>query len=206
MIFSKVKSILLLTGLVFILQSQNGLYGQEFENVSVNETQVRPFLFLGPGLSANEYGIGLTTEIPFSDKFSANANLGLGGWGFKLGGSFNFYPVSVSQKSEFSLGYSWASGLKDFETELWIYPYGDLRTINLDLNPVSTINATYTYNLKVGKTCKLGFSAGYALSINSEPAWILNSTDPLNSDSKSLLDILQPGGLIIGVKFVIGAR
>jgi hypothetical protein len=206
MIFSKVKSVLLLAGLLFILQSQNDLRGQDFANVSVNENQARPFLYLGPGLSANEYGFGLTTEVPISNRYSVNANLGLGGWGFKVGGSFNFYPVDVSKKSEFSLGFSWASGLKDFETDLWIYPYGDLKTVNLDLNPVSTINATYTYNLKVGKTCKLGFTAGYALSLNSEPAWVLNSTDPLNRDSKSLLDILQPGGMILGVKFVIGAR
>jgi hypothetical protein len=206
MILSRFKTAVLIAGLLVIFQSGNKLYSQEFGNAGIIEKQVRPFLFLGPGLSANEYGIGLTTEIPFSDKISANANLGLGGWGFKLGGSINFYPVDVSKKSEFSLGYSWASGLKDFETELWIFPYGDLRSVNLDLNPVSTINATYTYNLKVGKTCKLGFSAGYALSLNNEPAWVLNSSDPLNSDSKSLLDILQPGGLIMGVKFVIGAR
>jgi hypothetical protein len=199
---NKTKRFFLIVGLFFVLQPGNLLFSQQFE-YAVEQPRI-PFLYFGVGLGVNDYGLGLNVEVPFTHHLSLNGNAGLGGWGLKLGGSLNFYPFNVTKKHEFSIGYSIAFGLKDFETELSIEPDGEDYKVNLDLKKVHTINLIYTYNLKVGKSCKAAFSAGYAICITQDP-YDVNSSVTLTSTSEQFIRIMQPGGLIIGIKFMIGA-
>jgi hypothetical protein len=198
------QKIVLITGLLIFIRPTALLLGQQTFQIP-NESK-NPSLYLGLGLAVNDYGLGLGIEIPLSSKISVNGNLGLGGWGFKAGGSLNFYTSQISNKSELSLGYSYASGLKDFNYELWVDPNETKQMINLDLNAIGTINLLYTYNLKIGNSCKAGFSAGYAIPITTTPYKVKTSGAILSSTSQQLLDIMAPGGLIIGIRFMFGIK
>ena len=88
--------------------------------------------------------------------------------------------------------------------ELTVEPDGAQRTVSLDLHRVNTINLFYTYNIKAGRACKVAFSLGYAICITQDP-YDLNSSVTLTSVSEQVLRMSQPGGLILGVKFMIGA-
>ena len=110
-----------------------------------------------------------------------------------MGASFNFYPIDVTKKHEISIGFSSASGLNDFETELTVEPDGAQRTVSLDLHRVNTINLFYTYNIKAGRACKVAFSLGYAICITQDP-YDLNSSVTLTSVSEQVLRMSQPGG------------
>jgi hypothetical protein len=108
------------------------------------------------------------------------------------------------QGSEFSIGYTRASGLKNFEAGLRVEPSGTEQTVNIDLEMVWTINLSYTYNVKVGRNCKLGISTGYAVSMTKK-AYHVNSPVTITEESRMLLKIMQPGGIIFGAKFMFGA-
>jgi hypothetical protein len=198
-IFTASKRIFLFIGFIIILQSGNQLFGQQLEYVN-RPVQTRPFYF-GFGLGVNDYGLGLNLEAPIAQNLSINGNVGIGGWGLKLGGSINLY--SLNNHSEFSLGYSHASGIKDFHTELSVEPNGKEQSVNLDLNQVSTINLIYSYNIKVGRSSKIAFSGGYAICLTNE-AYRIKDFVTLDTTSQLVIDMMQPGGLIFGVKLMIG--
>jgi hypothetical protein len=197
----KIRRIILSIGLLLLLQPANLLFSQQFEYATEQVGMTK--LFLGAGLGVNDYGLGLNLEVPLTSNFSINGNAGLGGWGFKLGGSLNYYPFNVNRGNEFSIGYSSASGLQDFTTQLPVEPNGEESNVNLDLNMVGTVNLMYTYNLQVGRSGKIAFTGGYAICLTKEP-YVVNSPVTLTSTSMQVLKIMQPGGLIIGIKFMIG--
>lgn len=178
------------------------LFGQESVN-AVEKTKM-PLLYLGVGLGVNEYGIGLDLEIPIIRKLSIKGNLGIGGWGWKAGGSLNFYPKNVMDKSEFSIGYSKASGIENVVRSLWLDPDEKEYPVKLAFNPVETINLVYTINVKIKKASKAGFSLGYALPITKNPYSVKSNVD-ISRNSEQYLKIYQPGGLIIGMKIALGA-
>lgn len=198
----KFNLIILLSGFLLIIISGNQLFGQQYFEGS-NDAKV-PSVYLGLGLGINDYGIGVGLEIPLTDKLSINGNAGLGGWGWKIGGNINLYSKQVPYNSEFSLGFSHASGLQGFKQELGVGSNDTKQMVELDLNTVETINLMYTYNLRVGNSCKAAFSAGYAISITNIPYEVKTSGVVLSETSKQIIDIMQPGGLIIGVKFMFG--
>lgn len=178
----------------------NQLFCQQFDYAD-KPVKTQPFYF-GFGLGINDYGIGINLEAPLSQGTSVNGNVGIGGWGFKLGGSINFYPLN-NIHNEFSLGYSYASGIKKFNTELTVEPYGNRQTVNLDLFGVSSINLIYTYNINVGKSSKVALSGGYAICVTQDAYYITNSM-ALDETSELVMNMMKPGGLIIGVKLMIG--
>ncbi len=194
----KLSLIILFAGAIFCIQSMNPLHGQDYSDVRI------PSVYLGMGFEVNNYGFGLGLEIPVSGKMSLTGNIGIGGWGFKIGGTINYYFTDVTGKSELSLGYSGASGLKNFSTELFVEPNDTKQTVNLDLNVVQTVNLMYTYNLRIGRSSKIGFTGGYAISLTNTP-YKLNTTGvTLSSSSEGVLNIMQPGGLIVGIRFMFG--
>jgi hypothetical protein len=205
-IYNKILRTLLIAGLLFVLQPCNRLFSQQFEYFGEQPVEQPgiPIIYFGFGLGVNEYGLGLNVEVPFTHHFSLNGNAGLGGWGWKFGGSLNIYPYKVTEKHEFSIGYAVASGLQDFDTELPIEPNGEEYMVNLDLNKVHTLNLIYTYNIKAGRSCKAALSLGYAICLTQDP-YDVNSSVTLDQTSEQVLRIMQPGGLILGFKFMIGA-
>jgi hypothetical protein len=62
----------------------------------------------------------------------------------------------------------------------------------------------YTYNLRIGNACKAGFSAGYAIPLSTEPYTVNTPGVTLTETSKQLMDIMAPGGLIVGIRFMFG--
>jgi len=198
----KLSFIVLLAGTLFCIQSRDPLYGQQ-NAVDFNKP-ILPSVYLGLGLEVNNYGFGFGLEVPVSGNVSITGNAGIGGWGTKIGVSINYYFTDITGKSQLSLGYSRASGLKDFSTELYVEPNDTKQTVKLDLNVIQTINLIYTYNLRIGKSCKTGFSGGYAIPLTKTPYAIKTQGITLTSSSDQVLKMMEPGGLIIGIKFMFG--
>ncbi|HLP73197.1 MAG TPA: hypothetical protein VK155_09860 [Bacteroidales bacterium] len=194
------KRTILIIACIIACGPGNLLLCQQFENIQ--QPVPEQHFFIGIGLGVNEYGLGFILETPSLNDFSINLDAGIGGWGWKLGGSMNHY-FSNNKHHELSIGYSHASGLKDFETDLSVEPSGNSQSVNLDLMGVSTVNVIYTYNLKVGRTSKIAFSAGYAICLTQD-GYKLHSPVTLDRSSDLLLDIMQPGGIIVGIKLMIG--
>ena len=188
--------------IVILISTPLIAFGQQFQ-YATPQAEKLPSFYFGAGLGVNDYGIGLKMEVPVYERITVDGNIGLGGWGLKLGGNINFYPDNFTRGQELSLGFSTASGMNGLETDLEVEPNDETQKVTMDLYRVNTINAIYTINLKVGRTGKIGFSGGYAISLTKE-AYQVTSGVLLNDMSKQVMNIMQPGGLILGIKFVIG--
>lgn len=193
-------AMLLFTFSIFFTESMQA------QHISKEKTKVAivPSVFLGGGLSLNDYGFGACIEIPVISKLSIYGNAGLGGWGTKLGVGIHFYFSKTPYRSAFSIGYATASGLEDFETQLQVYPSGLTETVILDLHRAGSLNFRYSYNFRLGKKHKFVLTAGYAVPLSTNPYELKTKGVTLSETSKQVLDLLQPGGLIFGFKFMFG--
>jgi hypothetical protein len=163
-----------------------------------------PILLLGIGLSINDYGLGLGLEGPITNNLSAYGDLGLGGWGFKAGAGLNYHFQQITKGSEISAGICRGSGLENYETEMTVEPSGNKQKVKLSMDAVYTLNIKYTYNFKVGSKSKFGLSVGYAFPFSNENYKVLSPGVTLTSESKAVMKMLEPGGLIFGLRMMFG--
>ncbi|MFN8259205.1 MAG: hypothetical protein U0W24_26180 [Bacteroidales bacterium] len=201
----KIKSIsykVVFIGLILFFISSPGFLKAQLSNTN-SMSDYNPRVLFGLGISFNEYGAGVGMEFPVAPRLSFLVNAGLGGWGWKLNGGMNLYFKQVPYQSSLSIGYSLASGLEDFKTELEVSG-GTTETVVLDLYKISTINLVYNYNLKVGQASKFVFSAGVAFCLTSNPYDVQSQGITLSSTSEQVLQMMQPGGLVAGIKFMFG--
>lgn len=190
----KIRQILIIV--VFTILTVNSLTAQNY--LSTEKKSV----YFGIGLGINDSGLGLGIEVPISNKFSGFVNLGIGGWGYKYGFGAIFYTNQAPYGSAFSLGYSVATGLKGFETELYTEPFDESEMVKLDLNNVGTINIIYSYSWTLGRKGKFSLYTGYAIPVTNNAYEVKSTGIELNEDSEQILEIMQPGGLILGLRFM----
>jgi len=159
-----------------------------------------PEAYIGLGLGINEIGlIGLALEIPIIDKLSLMGTAGLGGWGYKLRAGLNFYPKTLAGNNGFGILYAHSTGLNDFD--FTNQNTGNNYTFNLF--SAHNIDFMYNRNVFVGEKSKFVLSAGYTLSLNPDAYEEVNGQS-LDSNTQQTLSILQPGGILIGIKFLFG--
>ncbi|TRX66161.1 hypothetical protein [Carboxylicivirga sp. M1479] len=191
--------------MLFLMCSQ-----QQASSQSINSNQAAsPTHFLGLGAGINDYGLGIGSEVKAYKNCWVYGNAGISTWGYRLTGGINFYSSAIGYKSSFSLGYSYALGIDDFEPTLEVHKYRFsafqeyIETeVLMDLHPIGTINFIYSYNLKVGMKSKFVFSGGYSLILTND-IYENKSIYELTEKSKDFIDIMAPGGVIVGVKFMI---
>ncbi|MFT3737914.1 MAG: hypothetical protein QM786_04085 [Breznakibacter sp.] len=163
--------------------------------------------FLGGGIVTNELGLfGISLEQHITSRFAFYGNAGVGTWGWKLGGGIQCYLDEPCYRSAISIGYSHASGMAGMETDMEVEPYGDEETVDLNLKSTGSINMVYSYNIRVGRMNKFVINAGYAIPLENEPYEIKTPGVELNDQSKEVMRIMQPGGIVLGVKFMFALR
>jgi hypothetical protein len=177
-------------------------YSQTYydENASYDDARNISAYYLGLGIGLNEIGLlGIAGEIPIANRFSAMGTLGVGGWGVKFRLGANFYPNELSGKNSFGIMYARASGLTGFE----LTNDNTNNTYTLNLLPAHNIDFVYNRNLFVGKKSKFVLTAGYTLSLNKMAYEEVNGQS-IDITTQQILDLLQPGGLLLGIKFFFG--
>jgi len=173
----------------------------DFYNNKINQTTIT---YLNLGVGVNHTGVfSIGTEIPVAEKFSVFCDLGVGGWGVKFGAGFSYYFKNIAKGGAVSLGYYRVSGSADKTIDV-LNEAGD--EIPIFLNATSTINATYSHHIKIGKKHKLSFFGGYGVAMfNKDRAYetmLLN--DPVDDFSRRYISLLHPDGFILGAKFMFG--
>ncbi len=190
-----VKTISIIIVFAFIF-SNNSLTAQSYTE-NYNQSP-----YIGLGLGINDYGLGVGLELPLHNKLNAYGNIGVGAWGYKLGVGISYFPRMAPFGSSFNLGYSHALGLKDVETELEVGSTNTTQKVLLDLKPVGTINLFYTYSWTLGRAGKFSLSGGYAVPLEEDAYEVKTQNVELSTTSKQVLQIMQPGGFIFGLKFM----
>ena len=169
------------------------------------QTPSRLYLGAGTGLNCPSGVVGANVEFLFASNASLYAAFGLGSWGGKAGGGFRLYP-SYPDKFAFSLSYSYASGINKVDLEMdeeYIAGADDVTSVTFRLLPVSTVNITILRHWLVGSARKnrIGLEAGYAIPLATDR---FEATSQLTDDGVTFMNILQPGGFLLGTSFSFG--
>lgn len=161
------------------------------------------YLGLSSGINNFNGMIGVNGEIKIIRNLTIAGGAGLGSWGYKFAGAIRYY-IHYPKGFNFGLGYSTATGLQGFETELETSRPGGNQMVELNLNRANNLNFTASYQWRLGKRFRLGLELGYAFPLQDK-AWELVTDDVVLSDtSEQVMEILTPGGLILGFGFSIG--
>lgn len=190
-----------LSTLVLLLLSYSVQAQYFVEEEEQEQEEVESSLFIGGGLVVNDLGLGAAIEFSINDQFYAFGKLGLGGWGYKLGGGIIYYPRSTPFGPGLSVGYSYATGFEGLESNMEM-DNGQFEDVILNLHGTGSFNFIYSYAWKLGQKAKFAINAGYAASLKKNPYELVDSANDLSPTSKQVMTILQPGGLIIGVNIM----
>ncbi|SDL80670.1 hypothetical protein SAMN05421823_108160 [Catalinimonas alkaloidigena] len=180
-------------------------YYDEARSQTVLFTAPDFYLGLGTGFNGPVGLIGPQAEYRFANKLTVAGGLGLGSWGYKMTGGVRFYP-SYPSKLAFNAGVSYCTGLPKFETELDTLngPYRQGSEVTLRLKPTATFNLSGLYFWSLGKTTRLGVEFGYAFSLRDRAYETLDGSQ-LSYESALIMDLLQPGGLILALSLMFGS-
>ena len=180
-------------------QQSKSYYSKDPHGTSVNS----PTTYLGVGLGVNSIGIlGGSIEGKFHEKVSLAASAGLGTWGYKLTAGGRYY---FSDRTAIGISYALATGLSKVRLNLE-NSSGNKQDINMQLLPVHLINITYHKFWKLGKgNSRFGVEAGYSISLSPIHQYkVLDQSVILSDNSVRVMNVLQPGGLILGINFTFG--
>jgi len=169
----------------------------------VQKEDIAP-IFISVSGGINHTGIiGIGLEYPIQDQIAVFADAGLGGWGFKIGFGGSYYFNNIRKGPSLNLAYYFASGTGNEPVEV---PDEDGINRLVVYNSVGTLNLTYAQNWNLGKKGKFALIAGYAIGTGKkENAYQYQNSNYIPTDfDKTLLNVVHPDGLIIGVKFLFG--
>jgi hypothetical protein len=165
-----------------------------------------PKFFIGPGHGINAYTglLGLTAEFPVDDHFTMFFSGGIGSWGYKAGGGAAVYPVKINNGPSFSLGYVWVSGIRNYTVQLETIT-GEPEYVTLELKPLGNIQLLFNYNIPAGGSRKMTIGTGYSVKLHKN-VYNIMSGHRLSDDGKQMMNLLQPGGLIMSFTYFFGIR
>ena len=164
-----------------------------------------PAGFLGLSTGINNFNgmLGVNGEIGIIKNFTIAGGIGIRGWGYKFAAAVRYY-MHYPKGFYFGLGYSTATGMKGFETELETTRPGGSQMVKFNLNRANNLNLTGGFQWRLGKRFRLGLESGYSFPLQDK-AWEMVSDNVVLSDSsEQMMNILTPGGIIIGFGFSVG--
>jgi hypothetical protein len=164
------------------------------------------YLGIGTGINYPTGVLGVSLELQIINNLTAYGALGLGSWGGKVGAGIRYY-TNYPQGWAFGLGYSYSSGLNNLEVQLeGQHVNGGTNgtsPVTFKLLPVSTINISGVKQWLIGKQKKnrIGLELGYAIPTAQDR---YDTRESLTPEGKDFMNLLQPGGLMLGTSFSFG--
>jgi hypothetical protein len=160
-------------------------------------------LYFGLGAGINNYTalLGVSGSVRVHDKLFVRAGCGVGGWGLKYSIGLK-YDAHYDEGWNFGIGYSICPGVNNVKANLQVES-GVNKEVTMNYSAASTINLTVGHNWSISKSIVFYMDFGYAIPLQST-AWTVTDGSVLSKTTKSGLNLLQPGGLIIGAGITFG--
>ncbi len=170
------------------------------QNITENQPDEYPQVYLGVGTGFDNFtGIfGVSGTLKIYDKFSVRGGLGFSGWGLKNSIGIK-YDLKETGGWSYCLGYSHSPGFKGIKLDMELES-GGTREITVDYLSANTINLAIDRNWRIGKTNIFYLEFGYAIPLQSN-RWRVTDDSAITSSAEMALNLLQPGGLILGAGF-----
>jgi hypothetical protein len=177
---------------------------------TTNEEELPANYFgLGTGINANTGMLGITFEHIFKEHIGAFANVGVGGWGYKLGVGGRLY-FKNAHSGAVGINFSHCTGQTGLSQDLAVIEGGKSVTkkVTYDQHPVDVLNVTYLKFWKLGKKARFNIETGWSVPLNGKGSQNYTIVGPpgvvLDQNSVNALNSSQPGGLIIAIGFTFG--
>lgn len=168
--------------------------------IAENRTEQSHPFYLGVGTGFDNFTglIGVSGTLRVYDKLSVRGGYGVGGWGLKSSIGLK-YDHKDEGRWSYCLGYSYSSGLENLKQNFELES-GDEKDISVDYLSCQTINLAVDRNWRIGKANLFYLELGYSIPLQSN-RWSVTDGSALSGNSKTILNSLQPGGLILGAGF-----
>lgn len=191
---TSLKKIILLLLCLFLLTQLDA------QNITENRTDEYPQGYLGVGTGFDNFTglLGVSGTLKMYEKFSVRGGLGISSWGLKNSIGIK-YDSNETGRWSYCLGYSYSSGVKGIELDMPLES-GGTQKIMVDYLSASTLNLAIDRNWRIGRSGIFYLELGYAIPLQSH-RWRVTDGAPITSSTEMALNILQPGGLILGAGF-----
>ena len=192
-------------------------YKSESQASSVNAPNF--FLGIGTGLNYKTGALGLSLAYRVAPKTLAELNMGIGGYGSKIGLGVVFNAINKSAWCP-SLSFSRASGISDLETEVEVEYNGatSKTTTKINLAPMFTLTPGVQRQFVTKNGSRFILEIGFAIPMNTATpefsesfATVNNATVPtgllkFSTTQKQIFKILDPAGLSFGLCYYFGFK
>ncbi|MBW8331295.1 MAG: hypothetical protein K0M40_04670 [Prolixibacteraceae bacterium] len=170
------------------------------QEITENKTAEYPQVYLGVGTGFDNFTgfMGVSGTLKMYERFSVRGGFGVSGWGLKSSIGIKYDQTETGRWS-YCLGYSHSPGLEGIELEMELES-GGTQEITVDYLSAGTINLAIDRNWRIGKTGIFYLEFGYAVPLQSN-RWRVTDGSTITSTTDMALNILQPGGLILGAGF-----
>lgn len=163
----------------------------------------KAYLGVSTGLENQAGLLGFTVDIPIVSQVSVGGGLGLSSWGTKLYAEGRYYFKPCQRGWAIGAGISHNTGLTNFTTDLPSGSGGNVST-TLDFEPVTNGFVAGYHFFNLGRRGhRFYLQAGYSFRLTDDNYKVLYG-GPLSADARQVLDILQPGGLMLALGFSFG--
>lgn len=185
-------ALLLATGIITTASAQK--YGQS--------DCAKVYLGVTTGIDNPAGVLGFTVDVPIVPSASLNAGVGLSGWGYKTYIEGRYYFKECHRGWALGAGLSYNTGLTGFDLEAVDASNNNINA-KIDLLPVKNLffAGYHFFNLGRGGN-RFHLSLGYSYCLDGTGNYrITTQNTTISPDGRTVLDIIQPGGLMFGLGF-----
>lgn len=166
------------------------------------------YIGVGAGLNNNCGLTGLKLGVRLSDRLLLDASAGLGSWGSKVGLGIVFNAVNTNAWCPV-ISISRATGLDEVPLNLEvqnIYGITGTTEVKMKCNPATLFNISVQRQWIRKKGNRLVFEMGYSILLDGASYELLDNRYTLTTRSKSVMNVLKPGGLMLAFSYNFGVH
>lgn len=192
------------------------------ENSTSNEIgEPKFYLGLGTGLHYKMGLLGISAGYKVAPHIIAELNLGMGGYGYKVGITTIFNATNKNAWCPM-LGFSRASGAPNIKTEVEVVYMGTKTKTTTDyyLDPMITLNTGIQRQFVSKRGNRFALEMGFAFGLNkqiygfNEKTALLVSTNTVvatseltfSDNQKAAFKLVNPAGLMLGLSYNFGFK
>lgn len=194
--------------LLFVIVLLNKAMAQSKNDYGTLTKNPAFYIGVGSGLNNNCGLVGLKLGVRLSDRLLLDASAGLGSWGNKVGLGIVFNAVNTNAWCPV-ISISRATGIDELPLNMEVrdqYGITSNRQVKIKYNPATMFNVSLQRQWIRKKGNRLVFEMGYSILIDGASYELLDNNYTLTDRSKSVMNVLKPGGLMIGFSYNFGVN
>jgi hypothetical protein len=161
------------------------------------------FLNTSTGFNNNTGMIGIGADYLVVDEVSLSAGAGIGSWGSKLSIGARYHLKPCMMGWAFGLAVTNCGGLSNYQTKMETV-FGTTETVALHLYSQTNLAVSAFKYWRLGRgNNRIHLQLGWSAPL-SGGGWAQFQGAPISDNSRKVMDLIRPGGLIIATGFSFG--